>query len=229
MNKTTQTAALLVALSLPMLGACNQPASTATTGPAADTTATAPTEANTMIGKAVEKGMRKAREELETNNLSLNGGVHVSKDGKSVWSGDDAQNLPKAEITPQGDLLIEGKPVAIDNGQRTMLLAYRKEVIGVAEAGMAIGTQGADLAGKAMAEGLSSIFSGGDKKDFESRMEAEGKKIEAQAKLLCNRLPAMKASQDKLAASLPEFKPYARMEQDDIDDCMDDHDEGMDN
>lgn len=225
MNKTTLTTAALLALSLPLLGACgNQSSSPAPTTPVTDSTAASPNAGpQTMIGKAVEKGMREARQELETGNLDLNGGVHVKVNGKGVWSGNDAEKLPKAEITPQGDLLIDGKAVAINDGQRTMLLDYRKRVISVAEAGMLIGTQGADLAGKAMAEGLANIFKGGDKKDFENRMDGEGKKIEAKAKLLCNQLPGMLHSQNRLAASLPAFKPYAKMGQDDIDDCMDDH------
>lgn len=225
MNKTTLTAALLLASSLPLLGACgNQSSTPATTAPATDgTTASANAEPQTMIGKAVEKGMREARQELETSNLNLNGGVHVKVNGKGVWSDDGDDNLPKAAITPQGDLLIDDKAVTIDDSQRAMLLDYRKRVISVAEAGMSIGTQGAELAGKAMTEALANVFKSGDKKDFESRMEGEGKKIEAQAKLLCNQLPAMLVSQDKLAASLPAFKPYAKMDQSDIDDCMDDH------
>lgn len=223
MNKTTLATALLLACSLPLLGACQRSA----TAPAADTAATAPDAGpQTMIGQAVDKGMRKAREELERGNLGLNGGikVRVNTHGGSVFSRGEDHGLPRAEITPQGDLLIEGKPVAIDAGQRAMLLDYRQQVIGIAEAGMVLGTQGADLAGKALAEGVSSIFQGGSRDDFERHMEAEGKKIEAQASLLCNRLPAMLDAQDKLAASLPAFKPYARMTQDDIDHCMD-HDD----
>lgn len=222
MNMKTRTT-LLLALSLPLLGACNQAANRSQTATTADTTASDATHTpQTMIGKAVDKGMRKARAELEHGNLSLNGSVHISKDG--VWSGSDDNSLPKAEISPQGDLLIDDKSVAIDAPQRALLLNYRHQVIGIAEAGMALGTKGADLAGKAMAEGVSNIFKGGDNKEFERRMEAEGKKIEAQAKLLCRRLPQMLDTQEQLAASLPAFKPYARMTHDDIDDCMDDHD-----
>ena len=36
---------------------------------------------------------------------------------------------------------------------------------------------------------------------------------------LCALLPAMRDSQDRLAASLPEFRPYANLDQSDIDDC----------
>ena len=218
MNKTVLATTLLLAFSLPLLTACQQ----STTAPVADTAATNPgAEPQTMIGQAIDKGMRKAREELENNNLSLNGGIHVRVADKPVWDESENGKLAKAEITPRGDLLIEGKPVAIDAKQRAMLLDYRQQVIGIAEAGMAIGAQGADLAEKAVTQGVASIFNGGDNKDFEARMEAEGKKIESTAKLLCERLPRMLDTQGKLATSLPAFKPYARMTQDDIDDCMD--------
>ena len=64
------------------------------------------------------------------------------------------------------------------------------------------------------------IFGGEQgQKDFETRKEAEGKKIEAEAMKLCKQLPPLLASQQALAASLPAFKPYATMTQDDIDDC----------
>ena len=90
---------------------------------------------------------------------------------------------------------------------------------------MAIGIKGADLAGKAVGEAFGAIF-GGDEKASEARMEAEGKKIEADAMKLCAQLPPMLATQQQLAAALPAFKPYATMTQEDIDDCgKDDHDD----
>ena len=128
--------------------------------------------------------------------------------------------MPKAEITPQGDLLIVGKATPLDASQRQQLLAYRGQIIGIAEAGMAIGSQGADIAGTAL-QGVAGAIFGGEKgqKDFEAKMEAEGKKIEAQAVLLCKQLPPLLSSQQALASSLPAFKPYATMTQEDIDDC----------
>jgi hypothetical protein len=58
-------------------------------------------------------------------------------------------------------------------------------------------------------------------------MEAEGKKIEAQAVKLCAYLPPMLASQQALASSLPAFKPYATMTQADINDCGKKGDKGV--
>ncbi len=114
-----------------------------------------------------------------------------------------------------------GKAVAVTPAQRKLLLAYRDEVIEVADAGLAIGSKGADLAGKAVGEAIGAIF-GGDTKAMEQRVEAEADKLKQEAKVICTRLPALLAAQDALAASLPAFQPYATMTREDVDDCMDD-------
>ena len=174
----------------------------------------------------VEKGIAEAREELATENIDLNGHIRFSdgdKHGVSIDSSSpQGDTRPKGEITPQGDLLIDGKPVKVTPEQHALLVDYRQHIIGVAEAGMQIGTQAADLASKAVGEAISAVFSGKGEKEIEQRMEAEGKKIEAQARKLCDLLPAMLSTQQELAASLPEFKPYATMTREDIDDCLDD-------
>jgi len=204
--------ALLASISL---SACSKPASTPGSTPAAQ--AGQPGN-HSFIGEQVDRAMDAARKELREKNLVLNNGVHINVNGHEVERPGD--NLPKAEITPQGDLLIAGKPVTVNAGQRQQLLTYRNQIIGIAEAGMAIGAQGADIAGKAL-QGVGEAIFGGEQgqKNYEARMEAEGKKIEAQAKTLCTRLPPLLATQNALAASLPEFKPYASMTQTDIDDC----------
>ena len=149
-------------------------------------------------------------------------GFNINVNGHEIHNKGD--NLPKAEITPQGDLLIEGTAVDVTPAQRQELLAYRGRIIGIAEAGMAIGGKGADLAGEALGGVVGAIFGGKEgEKAFEQRMEAQGKQIEAEAMKLCTQLPGLLSSQQALAASLPEFKPYARMTQEDIDDCGKDH------
>ena len=166
-----------------------------------------------MVGAAMDK----ARAEMEKKNISIGGkGMYINVNGHAINAPDD--KAPRAEITPQGDLLIEGKAVAVTPKQRALLLTYRQQIIDVAEAGMSMGVQGADLAGKAVSEVLGSVFSGkGD--DFGKRMEAEGRKLEAQGRQLCMQLEPMRATQQRLAATLPVFKPYATMTESDIEDC----------
>lgn len=215
MNKFhTLTLALLT--SAPLLACSQSPA------PPAPPAAPAPPVAGdaaptTMIGRHVDEAINKARAELRTKNISISDGFDINVNGHRMHRD---QGLPKAEISPQGDLLIESKPVAVTPAQRQQLLAYRGEIIGIAEAGMAIGVKGADIAGVALNGVVGAIFGGKEgEEEFKQRMEAQGKKIEAEAIKLCKQLPPMLASQQTLAASLPAFKPYATMTQEDIDDC----------
>lgn len=212
------SAMLLMLATLPLVGACNQqkPA-------VADTTGAKVHEAQTLIGKTVDKEIAKARKELHEGNISIGGkGVDVSINGRH-YAGDAEDGRPRAEISPKGDLLVDGRTVATTPAQRAMLLEYRGQVIGVAEAGMAIGSKAADLAGSAVKESIGALFSG-DTGAIEKRVEAEAMKLKAEARVLCDQLPPMLATQQKLAASLPEFKPYATMTRDDVDDCAKDID-----
>jgi len=163
--------------------------------------ATSPAAEASTVGKTVQDATDKARKELAESNISVSNGQSI-----------------KAEITPQGELLINGTAVATDAHQRELLLDYRKQVEAVAGAGMEIGVAGANLGVKAAGEALKGIFSG-DTQGIERRVNAEASKIEAQAKQLCTLLPGMMAKQQALAAAVPEFKPYATMDQSDIDDC----------
>lgn len=195
---------------LASLAACQDKAPAASTASAGK-----PDEPGGLTGM-VGAAMDKARAEMETKNISIGNGVHINVNGHEINSSDS--NLPRAEITPQGDLLIAGKAVDVTPAQRKLLLEYRGEVIGVASAGMEIGKQGVDIAGKALGTAVASIFNG--KSDqAEREMKAQGERIEAAAMKLCDQLPAMLQTQQKLAAELPAFKPYANMEQSDIDDC----------
>ncbi|HOU65199.1 MAG TPA: hypothetical protein PK861_04100, partial [Thermomonas sp.] len=96
--------------------------------------------------------LAKARQELDTGNLRLDDGFQfTAHDGKK--SKRAKAELAPAEITPQGDLLIDGKVQAINDGQRRQLLAYRGQVITVAKAGIDIGQRSADAALEAVGDG----------------------------------------------------------------------------
>ncbi len=130
----------------------------------------------------------------------------------------EADGHPHAEITPEGDLLIGGKSVALSADQRALLAAHRTQLVGIATEGVQIGRQGVDLAGKAMKSALFAVLTGNEAR-FERKMEAEAAKIEASALKLCDRLPALLASQNAVTDAVPGFEPYARVEQSDIAEC----------
>ena len=83
---------------------------------------------------------------------------------------------------------------------------------------MDLGVQGADLGMKAAGDAIASIFRG-DTEQVEERIEAEARKLEAAAMQLCDSLPQLLQAQQALAAAVPEFAPYARMDAGDIEDC----------
>ncbi len=181
---------------LPLLG-CGKSDNTPAADPAKEPT--------TILGKAVKGTTDGAREELATTNIDL-----------------DASGYPNAEITPSGELLIDGKAVTVNAQQKALLLEYRGHITKVAEAGIGIGLEGADLAGKAVTEAIKGVLTG-NPDQIDKKIEAEAKGIEQSAQKLCDLLPAMKVTQDKLAVALPEFKPYASMDQGDVDECMTDN------
>lgn len=162
-------------------------------------------EATSGVGQTVKEAMDDARKDIAQGNIKIS-----------------ADKQPRAEITPDGRLLIAGKEVAANDVQRRHLQEYRGHVVAVAMAGMDVGLAGAKLGANAAGEALKGIFSG-DSEGVEKRINAEAAKIEAQAKRICDRLPAMLASQQALARELPAFKPYATMDQSDVDDCSKDN------
>lgn len=205
-------AILVLAASLPLLAGCGHD------DPAPRSTDAA--EPATALGRTVARAMDEARRELREGDLSLNhqydvriGGAHLRNDG------DDS--LPAASITPQGDLVIAGETVTRNEDDRALARAYREAIIEVAERGMDLGVQGADMGMRAASEAITGLFSG-KHDEVEARIEAEARKIEAQAMKLCDRLPRLLEAQQALAAALPEFAPYARMTVRDIEDCRKD-------
>jgi len=170
--------------------------------------------------KEVRVELANAKQELETGNLRLDNGfqfgTHDTKTSKRAKA-----DLARAEITPQGDLLIDGKRQAIDAGQRRQLLAYRSQVITVAKAGIDIGQRSADAALEAVGDGSwVGLLFGAMTGSLERRVERVVKQeIEPAVRGICRQLPAMLDSQQRLSASLPQFRPYATLEADDVANC----------
>lgn len=173
--------------------------------------------------KDVRIDLARARHELDTDNLRLDHGfqfgAHDSKSAKQAKA-----NLPPAEITPRGDLLIGGRAQPINAGQRRQLLAYRGQVIFIAKAGIDIGQRGAEVALDAVGTGSwVGLMFGAMTGSLERRVERVVKQeIEPAVRGICRQLPAVMASQQQLSASLPQFRPYATLEADDVADCEDD-------
>lgn len=218
MNTRTSSLTVAIVLSgLLPLAACSRSGDHPPEATVAVATSVATGAPTTVIGQHVQLAMEKARKEMIASNLDISGSMNININGHSI---ERPANQTKAEITPQGDLLIADKPVAVTPEQRALLLTYRGQVIGVASAGMTLGSQGADLGISALT-GLAGAVLDGKKgqQSYQENMQAKGKRMESEARALCKQLPPMLATQQQLAASLPAFKPYATMTQGDIDDC----------
>ncbi len=212
--KLTTFSTLALILLLP-LAACGQPDSQSGV---TDNVAKAMKDAGEKASPAglsgeIHKAMQEAKQELATKNIEVNS-VHVGDNQHH-----DNDSRPKAEITPQGDLLIAGKKVPATPAQQTLLMDYRQQIVGIAETGMDIGAQGADLGLNAAKEGVWGALTGKSDKDIEAAIKPQTDKIEAAAARLCQRMPELLSTQQKLAAAMPEFRPYATMQQKDVDDC----------
>ena len=169
--------------------------------------------------KEVTRELAAARTELANGNLELRDGVHFGKSRDRS----DAKSLPKAEITPRGDFLVAGKEVTIDASQRRELLAYRGQVIDIANAGIDIGERSAQIAIDAVDRGLFSLIFSAMTGSLERRIERTVKEaIEPGLVQICGSLPALLASQQRLSSSLPQFRPYATLEAEDVENCADD-------
>ena len=159
-----------------------------------------------------------ARRELDTGNLQLGDSLRFGMSDARASHADRA--LPQAEITPQGDFLIEGRPVAIDRQQRQELLLYRGEVIAIAKAGIDIGERSAQAALDAVDRGLFSLMFGAITGSLERRIEKTVREtVEPGVRQICLSLPALRDRQQRLSATLPAFRPYATLEADDVEDC----------
>lgn len=220
-TKAITTALLALAFALP-LAACGQ--SDQTDSGAGKDVSDAMKEVQkqtspSAISAEIQKGIDQAKRELATQDISINN-VHVGHGHHDDQ--DDHDKLPKAVITPQGDLVIAGKTVSATPAQHTMLLDYRQQIIGIADAGMDIGASGADLGMSAAKEAIFSALTGKSDKDIEASIKPQTDRIQAAAMQLCKRMPGLLASQQKLAAAMPAFQPYATMTQKDVDDCSKD-------
>jgi hypothetical protein len=165
----------------------------------------------------VRADIAQERAELDSGNLSLDSLHFGDDDGRGSANRKDR---PKGEITPAGDLLIDGQAVAVDAAQRRQLLDYRTQVIEVAKIGLDAGEHAAMLAMDVTDVSLFRLIVGGLTGSLERRIEASVKRdIEPAVLRICRQLPQLRDSQQALAASVPEFRPYATLGQDDVDDC----------
>jgi|SRR6185312_10708051 len=157
--------------------------------------------------RTADNGLDAAAHQLATKNTTLNS---------------NAANVPDAAITSRGDFLIDGKSVAITPQQRKEMLAYRAEYIEIAQQGIAIAHEGVDAGRRAMVPMVFAALFGASDKTIDTSMDKRLAGVRDATAKLCDRLPALRAAQQRLAADLPEFEPYAILTPKKIGECRND-------
>lgn len=119
-----------------------------------------------------------------------------------------AAGQPNAHVSRDGELSIDGKPVAVTPAQRELLQRYYRQARTVMDSGTAMGKQGIEMAKSGIDQAIASIF-GKDSSAADRQMNAQSQKIETAADAMCSGVRALGATEQAIAASLPAFKPYA--------------------
>lgn len=166
----------------------------------------------------VRREMATARAELRDENLELGQSLRFRSSGKRGT--DEEGTGPRGEITPDGDLLIDGEAVTVDARQRAQLLAYRNQVIEVALAGMDVGEKAAEVALESVDRSVIGLVFSAMTGRLERQLEQTIRTtLEPGILQLCRSLPPLLESQQALAASVPQFQPYATLERDEVESC----------
>lgn len=159
---------------------------------------------------------------VSSGNTSIeDGAIEVSGDRVTLHP----HHAPEAAIGRDGDFAVNGKAVDVTAAERALLADYYAGARAVREHGIATGKAGSAVAGEAIKGAVSSL-AGGDGQANGDRVQAQSRQVEAEAMKICGDLARIRAAQDRLAAQLPEFKPYAPLiGADAVTDCRKDNDD----
>jgi hypothetical protein len=183
-------------LSLALLAACGEKAAAA---------ASASAKADDAIASeaALDRDIQKEFAEIAADSIRLYA----------------ALDQTRATIAANGDFKIGGKIVAIDEAQRALLLAYRTELVALAQAGAELSARSADAATEKLGNAIENVFDREKPGEASDESKSRIEKTNAAAQRICARLPSLLREQDALAATLTAFKPYAIVTQTDVDAC----------
>src|SRR5574337_1046974 len=145
------------------------------------------------------------------------------------------KDAPNAEITPQGDFLVAGKPVTLTSQQHAQTLSYRAQLMQVneqafivAKHGVKMGMRGTAPLMRGTAPLVFRVLPGESDEEIDQYMHKRLSGVFAEAAKICDRLPAVMTTERQLATSLSAFKPYANLTPAKIDDCRNDPLDGGD-
>lgn len=142
-------------------------------------------------------------------------GYIAIRDGQAVVR---APGNPDASIAADGALRIGEAAIATTPEQRVQLARYYAEAAALRDDGIATGKAGLAVAGHAIGSVISGLVSGNPDR-IDREVDAKARTVEASAHKLCADLAQLRSTQDAIAAQLPAFRPYARINAGDAERC----------
>jgi hypothetical protein len=127
-------------------------------------------------------------------------------------------NGAEAIVSAAGEISIDGKSLALSAAQKDLAITYFGQANAVRDDGFATGMAGASTAMTAISSVVSGLANGEPDK-IGSEIDAKASKIQVHVDKLCRDLRELATTQNELAASLPEFKPFAMIGDRDVRSC----------
>jgi len=129
-----------------------------------------------------------------------------------------------AEVSPDGALRIDGKPVDLTVEGRRALKDYDAAAVAIRQHAIAIGRAGAEFGIDTLKDVVGGLIDGTvDEAGDKAREGALD--LVSNLRDLCGRMQAMVDAQNAAAAAVAAFKPYAVIEQEQVKACYDDIDD----
>lgn len=125
-----------------------------------------------------------------------------------------------ARIAADGALSIDGRAIALTAPQQALSKSYYTHATAIGLEGAAMGKAGAQLAGKAVSGAIEAAFKGGDPDQVGKDVDAQTAELEKKAQAMCMHVAELHTTQQALAASLPAFQPFARLDATTSADCQ---------
>lgn len=129
-----------------------------------------------------------------------------------------ASNGTDATLLPDGQFLVAGNPIALTPAQQALLKDYHAGVRTLARDVAATAAAGTATAVAALAA-VASSFVDGDSDKAEAGIDGPAARTQATALQACADLAALHEQQQTIAAQLPAFRPYARIDMDSVQGC----------
>ncbi|HET6806766.1 MAG TPA: DUF2884 family protein [Frateuria sp.] len=142
------------------------------------------------------------------------GGIVVRGDKVTLFGKGGSEGV----LDGTGRLVVDGRDVTVDATQRQLLQRYYQSAQAVREHGMATGKAGVAVAVQSLKKAAAHV-AGGDDGKADTGLDAATKRVHQEASRICQDISEIRIAQDRLATSLPAFKPFAGIVDHDGSDC----------